>query len=64
METLKTYLDNNGLTYQAFGKLIGVGESTVCRYLRGQRMPSRETMFRIQRATQGDVPASCWDIGE
>lgn len=52
---LSQYLSQKGLTYEAFGALIGVGAPAVSRYISGERFPRRAVMLRIVAATDGAV---------
>lgn len=53
--TLSQYLDQQGLTGEAFAALIDVNPSTVCRYISGARYPRRAVLLRILAATDGAV---------
>ena len=53
--TLSQYLSEKGLTYEAFGALIGVGAPAVSRYVTGARYPRRAVLLRILAATDGAV---------
>lgn len=53
--TLLQYLSEHGLTYEAFGAMIGVTTPTAWRYANGKRNPSLAVMRRIVEATGGAV---------
>lgn len=53
--TLMQYLSEQGLTYEAFGALIGVTTPTAWRYAHGHRHPRPAVMRRIVEATDGAV---------
>ena len=53
--TLAQYLSEQGLTYEAFGALIGVTTPTAWRYANGKRYPGPAVMRRIVDATGGAV---------
>lgn len=53
--TLSQYLALTGLTQQQFGRLIGVTQITVSRYVHGLRIPRVEHLRRIAEVTQGAV---------
>ena len=55
---LATYLKNNELNAAEFAGQIDVHEKTVYRYLRGARIPNRQTILRIKTATKGQVTAN------
>lgn len=52
---LKQYLSEQGLTYEAFAKAIGVTTKTAWRYAHGERMPKPPIMAKIVAATDGAV---------
>ncbi len=52
---LDEWLDDNGITRSAFGKLIGKDKSTVSRICSGKVSMDRETVAAIFRATKGVV---------
>jgi transcriptional regulator with XRE-family HTH domain len=55
--TLEEYLKLQGMTADAFARLIGVSRYTVNRYISGQRRPNYRVLSRIVRATGGKVTA-------
>ncbi|QRY69200.1 helix-turn-helix transcriptional regulator [Ensifer sp. PDNC004] len=57
---LETYISDNDLTHEAFGKLVGATQVTINRYVNGKRFPSRDMMRRIHEATEGQVTVSDW----
>jgi len=59
MMNLATYLEAHKKTQEAFAAEIGVKQATVSRLKRGKR-PSLELAAKIERATNGAVPASSW----
>ena len=52
---LLQYLEEHGLTYQAFADRIGVTQQAVARYATGERIPRREAKERIACVTKGAV---------
>jgi predicted transcriptional regulator len=52
---LSDYISENKLTQAAFGKLIGVSQAAIDRYLRGERNPHKKYMKRIIKVTGGQV---------
>ena len=52
---LADYLTEKGLTLTAFAGEIGVSVEAVRRYSEGARIPSRDIMPRIEKATDGKV---------
>ena len=55
---LDTYLTERNLTDAAFGRLIGVANTTVMRLRRGETRPSSTTIAAIKEATGGYVTAA------
>lgn len=58
MNALKSYLDKNQLTYEAFAESIGVSVSTAWRYANGERHPRPAHMRKIAEVTKGWVTAN------
>ena len=52
---LKTYLEQNNISYREFGTMIGVDHSQVSRWIRGHRLPSLPMAVAIEKATGGQV---------
>lgn len=52
---LSEYLADNGITQTDFAKSIGVGHWTVGRYMTRIRLPRRDMMDKIARATGNQV---------
>ena len=52
---LSEYLENQGLSQEGFGRLIGVTQQAVERYVSGARVPRPEVIRRIVDATDGAV---------
>jgi transcriptional regulator with XRE-family HTH domain len=52
---LRQYLDAQDIPVSAFAEDIGVSVQAIHRYLNGERIPKREVMDRITRATAGKV---------
>lgn len=55
---LDDWMKREGLNDAEFGLLIERPAQTVHRYRKGQRIPDRDTMPRIVRATGGEVTAN------
>lgn len=55
---LATYMEQHGLTDDAFGARIGKSRVTVSRYRRKLEIPSSETVKLIVDATSGKVSAN------
>ena len=52
---LQEYLGASNVSEAEFGKLLGVSQVAVHRYVTGQRIPAREIMTKIISATDGNV---------
>lgn len=52
---LQTYLDKSGTSRANFALQVGVTTEAVRLWVRGQRMPDRESMEKIRVATNGQV---------
>ncbi|MDQ1081426.1 helix-turn-helix transcriptional regulator [Pseudoroseomonas cervicalis] len=55
---LRTFLDQHSVGPTAFARQIGVGLSTLYRYMAKERIPRREVMLRITKATGGSVTSN------
>lgn len=55
---LRPYLEENEISPAQFAREIRVETASVHRYLCGERIPRREIMERIVRATNGAVQAN------
>ena len=60
MNELARYLAKTQETQAAFGVRVGVTDAIVCMWLSGARRPNLTSAFAIQRATDGEVPATLW----
>lgn len=57
---LETYLANNGLTHEAFGKKINRSQAAIWRYVNGKRFPDKDTIIAISEATNRQVDIQDW----
>lgn len=55
---LKDYLSASGKTHAEFAEEIGVSVQSLYRYINGERIPDRDTMPKIMRATGEQVTAN------
>lgn len=55
---LAAYLECNDISPAEFAGRISVHETSVYRYLRGERIPNRDTLERIHLETNGQVTAN------
>lgn len=58
MSELKKYLSDSGTKPSEFAKEIGVEVQSLYRYMNGERIPDREIMPRITKATSGLITAN------
>jgi transcriptional regulator with XRE-family HTH domain len=58
--TLDEYLKQSGLSQAAFGARVGLPQATISRYVSGTRFPDKETVRRIEAATDGAVMPADW----
>ena len=60
--TLEQYLLSRDpkISHEDFGKIVGVTQATINRYVRGERFPSPEMIAKIQNATEELVCVTDW----
>lgn len=56
--TIKQYREQNGLSQEGFGVLIGVSQAAVDRYEKLDRRPRKNIMKKIIEVTRGLVTAN------
>jgi transcriptional regulator with XRE-family HTH domain len=56
MDRLAAYLDENNVAQAALAKLVGVDQSRISKYRRGDLIPTLPIAARIEQATGGAVP--------
>ena len=61
MKMLAKYLKQSGLTQSAFAELVGVSGPVVSYWVRGLRVPDRESALAIERVTEGAIPYTAWN---
>jgi predicted XRE-type DNA-binding protein len=64
MMSLTEYLAQSGTSQKTFAEQVGVDQSVVSRLARRDIRPSLELAFKIERATDGQVPAAGWVDGQ
>lgn len=52
---LGEYLKDRKISHEEFGKLIGVSQVAISRYVNGQRVPRHTNIEAIAKATEGAV---------
>lgn len=60
MKQLATYLKITSIKRNAFARLVGISSPYLTQILAGNKRPSLDLAFRIEKATNRLVPASCW----
>lgn len=60
MEQLATHLKAAGIKRNEFARSVGISAPYLTQILAGLKRPSLDLAFRIEKATNGIVPASCW----
>lgn len=60
MKKLKQYMDVFGLNGRKMAEIAGVHPSTISRILKKTMKPDLDLAFKIQHATNGFVPVTCW----
>jgi transcriptional regulator with XRE-family HTH domain len=54
---LAAWLKERGMSTYAFAEITGIGQSSISRFALGRRIPKKEKMQLITRATAGAVTA-------
>jgi transcriptional regulator with XRE-family HTH domain len=57
---LAAYLRRRNLTHEAFARQAGIPTPSVSYWLAGLRRPNLDTAFKVERATDGAIPARSW----
>lgn len=57
---LVNWLDGSGMTRREFAEKLDVAETSLNRICRGERRPSLELAFAIEKLTKGAIAASYW----
>ncbi len=57
---LVDWIDRSGMTRRGFAEKLDVAETSLNRLCRGERRPSLELAFAIEKLTKGAIPASYW----
>ena len=60
---LDIYIENQNMSYTAFGKLIDASPQATRNYVIGSRIPHKEVMVKIHKVTGGRVaPNDFYDL--
>lgn len=54
------FIAKSGETRSAWADRLGISKSFLSELLNGNRTPSLDLAVRIERMTDGAIPASCW----
>ncbi|MBV7408184.1 helix-turn-helix transcriptional regulator [Maritimibacter sp. DP1N21-5] len=57
---LTEFFKRSGMTRTAMAEALGIGRAYLSLLENGRKRPSLELAFAIERATNGEVPASSW----
>lgn len=59
-EKLVGWRKSRNITQEAAAQLFRVGQSTLCEYEKGHKLPGVQVALRIAEATAGEVPVEAW----
>jgi transcriptional regulator with XRE-family HTH domain len=57
---LGVWMKEHGVSIYEMAKLLGVDRHNVRFWLHGKNLPGLVVAFRIEKATNGEVPAAAW----
>lgn len=57
---LKSWIETNGQSVNEFARRVEYDHSNMHKLVKGVIRPSLDLAFRIERATDGAVPAAAW----
>jgi transcriptional regulator with XRE-family HTH domain len=60
MEHLTAYLEAAGKSQAAFARDAGLSRSYMCEIMAGTKVPGRDAIGKIARASGGAIPPSAW----
>lgn len=60
MDHLQHYLASSGTRQSSLAAQLSITRGYMSELVSGRKVPSLELAFRIERLTDGAVPASCW----
>lgn len=60
MEHLKAYRREQGILQSAFAEMLGTTQTTISKLESGKITPNLALAHKIEVATGGAVPMSCW----
>lgn len=60
MKKLREYLTRVHVPQQRFAEQIGRTQGSVSRWCAGRVVPDLDTLLKIERITNGEVPVSSW----
>jgi DNA-binding transcriptional regulator YdaS (Cro superfamily) len=54
---IRAYCLRHGMSQSDFARLVGISKQYVCDMIAGRSLCGPETAFKIEDATQGEIPA-------
>lgn len=60
MENLLTWLRANKMRRYQLAEKVGISATQLSAYIKGRNNPKLEVAYRIERITDGAVPATSW----
>ncbi|WJW79982.1 helix-turn-helix transcriptional regulator [Bartonella sp. TP] len=62
MNKLQHYIKTQCMSQSKLATAIGLKQSAISKYIRGERFPSRNIILKIEKATDGYVRPSDWYV--
>lgn len=59
---LRRHLKQKGLSLTEFARIAGVPIPQVSMWRAGKRRPGLASALKVERATEGEIPASAWTV--
>jgi len=61
---IEKFLKKSGQSYREFASKVAVTPTSVFRYIKGTRLPDKETLKRIYKETEGQVTPNDFFLDE
>ena len=61
---IKKFLEKSGTYYSDFAKKVAVTPTSVFRYIKGTRLPDKDTLKKIYKETDGQVTPNDFFLSE
>lgn len=58
--TLEEYKKLNHLTYTELAEKVGLDRTLLCKYIKGDRVPTIQNARQMEIKTNGQVPVTVW----